>query len=91
MIGSIKDQKFDMSELIKGYNDSDNPSNYIKDNDRFSDNMMAIEMLKDITTIINAIEYNDKTYIKVGIKDLKEHLSNFEEIFYQNLSHDCYK
>lgn len=70
---------------------SENCSGYMKDNDRFSDNVSAIEMLEDVTTILHSIEYNDKTYIKVGIKNLKEHLSNFEEIFYQNLSNGCYK
>ena len=63
---------------------------YLKDNDVFSDNLVAIEMLKDITVILNAIEYNNGRNIKAGLKSLKEHINEFEEIFYENKADNCY-
>ena len=63
---------------------------YLKDNEAFSDNLVAIEMLKDITVILSAIEHNDCRNIKSGLRNLKEHISEFEEIFYINKADKCY-
>lgn len=47
----------------------------------YSDNDKAIDMLRNITEILHGIEYGDENYIKTNLKELKNNLSKFEEIF----------
>jgi hypothetical protein len=56
-----------------------------------NDNLVAIDMLKDITQIIAGIERNEGREIQSGIKSLKEHLSEFESVYYQFKAFNSYK
>jgi hypothetical protein len=56
-----------------------------------TDNSLAIKMLKDITVILNAIEHNDFNYIETTLKELKEHIIEFEKIVYQNKTDGLYE
>lgn len=56
-----------------------------------TDNSLAIEILKDITVILNAIEHNDFNYIETTLKELKEHIIDFEKIVCQNKTVGLYE
>jgi len=52
-----------------------------------NDNLVAIDMLKDVSKIIESIERNDNRDIRSAVKSLKDHLVEFEVVFNQfNLS-----
>lgn len=64
---------------------------YLKnDNGEFSDNRMAIKMLGDVTEIISAIESNSSADIKRNLRSLKIHMTDFEDVYYENKSNGCY-
>jgi hypothetical protein len=58
---------------------------------KMTDNVKAIEMLKNITDLLRAIEYNDVTYIYKNLENLKSNLVDFEKVFYLNLGSGIYK
>ena len=58
---------------------------------RYVDNIIAIQMLKDITEILNSIEHNDFSYIEIRLKNLKDNIAYFEKTIYQNKAEGLYK
>lgn len=48
-----------------------------------NDNEVAIDMLKDVTRIIEGIETNRSRTVREGIDRLRKHLSEFEKVFQQ--------
>ena len=56
----------------------------------FDDNLKAIDMLKDVTSIIEAIEHDDPEKIFHIIKSLKTHLTEFEQIYRRFLLDGAY-
>ena len=59
-------------------------------NDKFSDNDVAILILKNITDILDGIERDNEGYIQAKLQDLKNNVSNFEQIFYRYKSFGLY-
>lgn len=57
----------------------------------YTDNILAIEMLKNVTGILNSIEYSDAAYIRSNLRELKETIGKFEETFYKNDAQGLYK
>lgn len=61
-----------------------------KDCYRYDDNLVAIDMLKDVTKIIEGIERNDVRDIRSAFQSLKDHTTEFEKVFDYFLSTGSY-
>ena len=59
-------------------------------NNIISDNSIAIQMLKNVSDILNAIEFEDTNYIQIKLSELKDSIATFEEIFYKNKTDGIY-
>lgn len=53
----------------------------IKNEYRYDDNLVAIDLLKDVTKIIEGIERSDVRDIKNALQNLKDHTTEFEKVF----------
>jgi len=57
----------------------------------FNDNIVAIKMMKNITSIIEGIEKNEGVTISHALEDLKANIDEFEEVFEEFKSVGTYK
>lgn len=77
-------------EMTKLKYETNNSNTYIKNGYRYDDNLVAIDMLKDVTKIVEGIERNDTRDIKSAFLSLKDHTNEFEKVFNYFLSTGAY-
>lgn len=82
MIQEIKRLDKEMTDLkkVKVVKDEVSTNNY-KDDHYCNDNLAAINMLKDVSNIIEGIERNDSEVISIALHDLKLNINEFEKTF----------
>lgn len=56
-----------------------------------NDNMIAIELLNDISCMLQGIEVNNAAQIDAALVNLKKHTSKFEATFHKNLINNMYQ
>ncbi len=82
MVQEIKRLDKEMTDLKKVNTVKDEMStNNYKDDHYCNDNLAAIQMLKDVSKIIESIERNDANAIGVALYSLKLNMSEFEKTF----------
>ena len=92
-IKNVIDEVIELDDVMDKirYETSNNTKNNIhKDCLRYDDNLVAIDMLKDITKIIEGIERNDARDIRSALQSLKDYTIEFEKVFEYFLSTGSY-
>jgi vacuolar-type H+-ATPase catalytic subunit A/Vma1 len=83
----------DIKNIYNGldkYKSKNKSTSIFQSNFNTSDNQVAIEMLRNITEIINGVENDDAKYINSQLKKLKENINEFDELFRENLVNGMY-
>ena len=62
----------------------------VKD-ERITDNLLAIDMSNLVNNILYSIEINNSDEIQTNLKQLKNKIAEFEEVFYENKNRGLYK
>jgi len=61
-------------------------------NDRqVNDNLIALNMLDNISAILKGIEFDDPKKIGLAFDDLRKNTERFQTIFYNNLVYGVYQ
>lgn len=91
MIQEIKRLDKEMTDLkkVSVVKDEVSTNNY-KDDHYCNDNLAAINMLKDVTNIIEGIERNNSKDISIALYNLKFNIKEFEKTFNCCLSEGLY-
>jgi gamma-glutamylcysteine synthetase len=78
-------------EMTKLKCETNNNNTYEKNGFRYDDNLVAIDMMKDVTSIIEGIERNDVRNIRNSLQRLKNHTDKFDKVFNYFLSTGAYR